>query len=126
MPRPETLERLVARVESNAHAEAVEEFYTENATMRENRKPPRGPRSALVENERKVMSRAQSVESICVRPVFVSGDHVVIRWIFRFVWKDGSTSELEELSYQRWEGERVAEEEFFYDPVQLIKKPPPA
>jgi hypothetical protein len=25
---------------------------------------------------------------------------------------------MEELAYQRWEGERIAEEQFFYDPVQ--------
>jgi len=124
MPSAETIERFIARVESNAHAEAVEEFYTESATMRENQKPPRGPRSALVENEKRVMARAKSVETICVRPAFVCGDYVVVRWIFRFAWKDGSTSELEELSYQRWEDERVAEEQFFYDPAQLVHKPP--
>ena len=26
---------------------------------------------------------------------------------------------MEELAYQRWEGERIAEEKFFYDPRQL-------
>lgn len=123
MPTAQTLERFIARVESNAHAEAIEEFYTESATMRENHKPPRGPRSALVENERRVLARAKSVQSQCVRPVFVSGDRVVIRWIFRFVYPDDSTTELEELAYQRWEGERVAEEQFFYDPVQFTRKP---
>ena len=123
MPTAQTLERFIARVESNAHAEAIEEFYTEWATMRENHKPPRGPRSALVENERRVLARAKSVQSQCVRPVFVSGDRVVIRWIFRFVYEDDSTTELEELAYQRWEGERVAEEQFFYDPVQFTRKP---
>jgi hypothetical protein len=29
---------------------------------------------------------------------------------------------MEELAYQRWEGERIAEERFFYDPAQLIPK----
>ncbi len=29
-------------------------------------------------------------------------------------------TQMEELAYQRWEGERVAEETFFYDPVQLV------
>jgi len=119
MPSEQTLERFIARVEANAHVEAIEEFYTESATMRENRKPARGPRSALAENERRVMAKARSVESRCVRPVFVAGDRVVIRWIFRFTWQDGSRTEMEELAYQRWEGERVAEEEFFYDPAQL-------
>src|SRR5436190_20025531 len=123
MPSAETIERFIAGIESNDHVKAVEEFYTEDATMRENRKPPRGPRSALVENERRVIARAKSVESICVRPAFVNGDYAVMRWIFRFAWLDGTTSELEEISYQRWEGERVAQEEFFYDPAQFVRKP---
>ena len=36
MPTTETLESFIARVEQNAHAEAVEEFYTEDASMQEN------------------------------------------------------------------------------------------
>ena len=36
MPSMETLERFVARVEQNAHAEACEEFYTETSSMQEN------------------------------------------------------------------------------------------
>jgi hypothetical protein len=69
MPSPETLERFIARVEQNAHAEAIEEFYTEDASMRENFAPPRVGRDKLVAHERQVMSRAESVQSTCVRPV---------------------------------------------------------
>jgi hypothetical protein len=29
---------------------------------------------------------------------------------------------MEELAYQRWEGERIAEEKFFYDPAQLVPR----
>jgi len=36
MPNVGTLEAFIARVEQNAHAEAVEEFYTENSSMQEN------------------------------------------------------------------------------------------
>ena len=56
--------------------------------------------------------------STCVRPVFASGDRVVVRWIFEFEWLDGTRTRMEELAYQRWEGERIAEERFFYDPAQ--------
>jgi hypothetical protein len=122
MPSHETLERFIARVEQNAHAEAIEEFYTENSSMRENLAEPRIGRELHVANERKVLARAKSVLSQCIRPVFVSGDRVVIRWIFRFEWLDGSVTQMEELAYQRWEGERVAEEQFFYDPAQRIPK----
>jgi hypothetical protein len=124
MPSPETLERFIARVESNAHVEAIHEFYTEGASMRENMKPPRGGRAALMERERKTMEQAKSVQSQCVRPVFVAGDRVVIRWIFDFEWPDGSRTHLEELACQRWEGERIVEEQFFYDPAQLERKQP--
>src|SRR5262249_31738003 len=119
MPSLETLERFIARVESNAHAEAIEEFYAPAASMRENMKEPRVGRDNLVANERNVLSKAASVKSTCVRPVFVNGPLVVVRWIFEFEWRDGRRTRMEELAYQRWEGERIAEEQFFYDPAQL-------
>jgi len=123
MPAPETLERFIALVEQNAHVEAVEQFYTADASMQENQAPPRVGREAHAANERRVLARARSLTSQCVRPVFVNGDFVVIRWIFRFEWQDGTVTRMEELAYQRWEGERVAEETFFYDPVQRTPRP---
>ena len=104
----------------------MEEFYTEGATMRENQAPPRVGRAAHVANERLVMARARSVESRCIRPVLVNGDHVVVRWVFRFEWQDGSVTRIEELAWQRWEGERIAEEQFFYDPAQRAPVKPGA
>jgi len=120
MPAPEALERFIARVESNHHAEAIEEFYTPDASMQENDAAPRIGRDALVANERKVLARMKAVKSTCVRPVFVNGDRVVVRWIFEFETLDGRSIRMEELAYQRWEGDRIAEEKFFYDPKQLI------
>jgi ketosteroid isomerase-like protein len=123
MPTAETLERFIARVESGAHAEACAEFYTPMASMQENQQPARVGRDAHVANERRVLARAKSVVSKCVRPVFVQGDHVVIRWIFRFDWLDGSFTHMEEVAVQRWDGEQIAEERFFYDPAQLKPRP---
>jgi SnoaL-like domain len=123
MPTTDTLNRFIAQVESNAHDAAIEAFYTENASMQENNAPPRVGRDLLVANERKVLARAKSVRSQCIRPVFVEGDRVVIRWVFEFEWLDGGHTRIEELAYQRWEGERIAEEKFFYDPAQVTPKP---
>lgn len=124
MPTTDTLERFIARVESNAHVEAIQEFYAENASMQENMAPPRVGRDALAARESATLARAASMRSTCVRPAFVNGNHVVIRWIFEFTWKDGSTSRMEELAYQRWDGERIAQEQFFYDPAQFVPKQP--
>ena len=57
-----------------------------------------------------------------VRPVLMQGDHVAIRWIFRFDWKDGTVTQMEEVARQRWQGERIAQEVFFYDPAQRVPK----
>ena len=126
MPTPETIERFIARVEQNAHVEAVEEFYTADSSMQENQSAPRIGRDAHAANERRVLSGAKALTSRCVRPVFVNGDRVVIRWIFRFEWLDGTATQMEELAYQRWVGERIAEETFFYDPAQRVPKKPEA
>jgi hypothetical protein len=123
MPTADTLERFIALVERNAHVDAVENFYTADASMQENQSTPRVGRDAHAANERRVLARAKSLTSMCVRPVFVNGDHVVIRWIFQFQWLDGTATRIEELAYQRWDGERIAEETFFYDPAQLVPKP---
>jgi ketosteroid isomerase-like protein len=124
MPSAQTLERFIARVESNAHVEAIEEFYTEDATMRENMGAPRVGRATLMAQERATLSRVRSVHSRCVRPVLVNGDTVVVRWIFRFEGHDGRVREIEELAWQRWQGERIAEEQFFYDPAQFVWRDP--
>ena len=118
MPSPATLERFIARVEQNKHVEAIAEFYTDEASMQENLGEPRVGRALLMEGEARVMARARAVKSECVRPVLVNGDHVVIRWIFNFEWLDGSHGRIEELAWQRWQGEQIAQETFFYDPAQ--------
>lgn len=124
MPSNDTLERFIARVEENSHADAIEEFYAENSTMRESHEALRIGRDVHIANERRVLARAKTVQSQCVRPVFVNGDYVVIRWVFDFEWLDGTLTHMEELAYQRWEGERMAEEQFFYDPAQRIPRKP--
>ena len=119
MPTQNTLDRFIARVVSGAHAEAIEGFYTVNATMQENQSPPRAGRDVLVVHEKAALARAASVVSTCIAPVFVNGDHVVIRWVFEFTLLDGRKSRMEELAWQLWESEKIAQETFFYDPVQF-------
>ena len=32
---------------------------------------------------------------------------------------DGGVMRIEELAHQRWDGEKIAEERFYYDPAQM-------
>jgi hypothetical protein len=122
LPSNDILESFIARVESNEHDKAVAEFYTEDASMRENQAEPRRGRDNHVAREQSLLAKAKTVRSECIRPVFVNGDRVVLRWKFRFEWLAGGVTEMEELAYQRWDGDRIAEEQFFYDPAQREPK----
>ncbi|HKA14492.1 MAG TPA: nuclear transport factor 2 family protein [Myxococcota bacterium] len=119
MPTGDRIEALIARVENGEFVAAIEEFYTDDATMQENLAALRAGLPALVANEKRVLAAFEKTRARCVRPVFVQGDQAVIHWLFEFTAADGKAVRLEELAHQRWRGDRIAEERFFYDPVQL-------
>lgn len=118
VPSRERIAAFVATVESGAHVEAIEQFYTDDASMQENNAPPRVGREALVEGERRVLART-AMETEPAGLVVVDGDEVVIRWVFHMTGSDGKRRRLEELSHQTWRGELIWRERFFYDPAQL-------
>jgi ketosteroid isomerase-like protein len=122
MPSQQALDAFVAMVLSNQHDDAIAAFYTPDSTMQENLDPPRKGRDGNVARERAVMDRAQKIHSAIEGPVFVSGDRVVIRWIFRFDFADGTSITIDELAYQRWDGDQIAEERFYYDPAQRTRR----
>lgn len=96
--------------------------------MQENQSEPRVGRDLLVANEKNMLLKVSSLISKCIRPYFINGDYVVIQWFFRFEWKNGSISEIEEIAYQKWDGELIREESFFMIPssflvCKIIKEP---
>jgi hypothetical protein len=119
MPSQKRIEGLIERVESGEFLAAIEEYYAADATMQENQQAPRVGREALLANERRVLAAFEKVQARCVRPIFAQGDHVVIHWLFEFATAEGKAIRLEELARQRWRRDRIAEERFYYDPVQL-------
>jgi hypothetical protein len=119
MPTLKTVESFVQLVEVGKTVEAMVRFYAEHASMQENAAPPRVGKSALIQHEEDALASISSMKANCIRPIFVAGDFVVIRWVFDIQDKQGKTVRFEELAHQRWEGDLMAEERFFYDPAQL-------
>jgi hypothetical protein len=118
MPDRRIVDAFVAEVEAGRYVEAIEAYYAEAASMQENNDPPRVGRDLLMAAEKQVMASA-SITGKSVGPVFVDGDHVVIRWQFAFTPRGGETRTLDEIAWQRWDGDKVVEERFFYDPKQM-------
>jgi hypothetical protein len=122
MPSQQALDAFVAMVLANKHDEAIATFYTPDSTMQENLDPPRKGRDGNVAREKAVMARATTIHSALEGPIFVAGDRVVLRWIFRFDFADGTSITMDEIAYQRWDGDLIAEERFYYDPAQRVRK----
>lgn len=107
------------QVERGDTVEAMVRFYSEHASMQENTAPPRIGKAALIEHEVAALASIASMKAVCVRPIFVKGDFVVIRWVFEIEDKKGRAVRFEELAHQRWEDDFIVHEQFFYDPAQL-------
>jgi ketosteroid isomerase-like protein len=119
MPSEDTVQAFTALVESGDYVGAIERYYHADASMQENDAPPKMGRDTLVESERQVMATFASITAKRLAEPLVRGDHVAIRWQFTFALPDGATLSLEEVAFQHWRGERIAEEKFFYDPKQM-------
>jgi ketosteroid isomerase-like protein len=117
MPTRERVEAFVARVVSNDHVGAIEEFYWPEASMQENGQPPREGRDGLVAREADFLMRMK-MHTHPPRTVLVDGDQVAIFWVFDITAPDGVTRRREEVALQTWRGDRIATERFFYDPAE--------
>ncbi len=122
MPSKKRVEEFVKAVETMPHDTVIERYYTENASMQENQSTPRIGKARLIANEQQVLENAKSVTSKCIRPFFIQDDQVIIKWKFRFEWKNDRYSEIEEVACQTWDNEKIAQEQFFYDPQQFIPR----
>lgn len=124
MPSRDRVQAFIALVEAAHYVEALEQYYHPHATMRDNQGEPRIGLERLIADERATMARFAEMKTDPVTDLLIDGDKVMIRWRFTFTPAEGPSMVMEELSLQRWEGDRIAEERFFFDPRQL--RPPPS
>ncbi|MEQ8266912.1 MAG: nuclear transport factor 2 family protein [Parvibaculum sp.] len=120
MPERARVLDFIAHVKAGQFVEAIERFYTEDATMQENAGPPRGGRDALMEGERKVLEKS----TIVAREAdwfLVDGDRSVVNWVFEITGPDGKTRVMNEMACQDWQGDRIARERFYYDPASVTE-----
>lgn len=123
MPDRARLQAFLDMVLAGQHDQAIVDFYHPDASMQENQAEPRVGRERLVAEERATMARYSRIGTELLEEPLVDGDHVVLNWRFTFTPAQGPALAMEELALQRWEGERIAEERFFYDPRQMRAPP---
>lgn len=119
MPSPQAVERFVQLVEAGRGLDAIDLFYAEDVALRENQAPARVGKAALLASETAAQAAISELRARCVRPILAADHVVVIRWTFDYLDSQGRPVHFEELAYQRWVGDRIQEEQFFYDPGQF-------
>jgi hypothetical protein len=119
MPAAQAVERFVQLVQAGRGLDAIDLFYAEDVAVRENQAPARVGRAALLASETAAQAAISDLRARCMRPILVADDIVVIRWIFDYRDSQGRAVRFEELAYQRWVGDRIQQEQFFYDPGQF-------
>ncbi len=126
MPSKATVDAFVALVESGDYVGAIEQFYAADASTRENNGAPRVGRDNLMAIERQVMAAHKQIEARKLAPVLIDADTVAIVWRFEFTTLHDTMRTLEEVAWQKWRGEQLLEEQFFYDPQQMLAERPVA
>ena len=126
MPSKATVDAFVALVEAGDYVGAIEQFYAADASTRENNGAPRVGRDNLMAIERHVMAAHQKIEASKLAPVLIDADTVAIVWRFDFTTLQDTIRTLEEVAWQKWRGEQLLEEQFFYDPQQMLAERPVA
>ena len=126
MPSRATVDAFVALVESGDYVGAIEQFYATEASTRENNGAPRVGRDNLMAIERHVMAAHKQIEARRLAPVLIDADTVAIVWRFEFTTLQGTMRTMEEVTWQKWRGEQLLEEQFFYDPQQMLAERPVA
>ena len=121
MPSHQRVHEFIDTVVGGEHVRAIEDFYHPDASMQENGLPPRVGRDVLVEHEKKALARVARMHTHPVTTFLVDGDNVVVNWTFDAIGHDGSVRRLEEIALQRWRGDRIATERFFYDTATAFK-----
>jgi hypothetical protein len=126
MPSRATVDAFVALVESGDYVGAIEQFYAADASTRENNGAPRVGRDHLMAIERHVMAAHKQIEARRLAPVLIDADTVAIVWRFEFTTQQDTMRTMEEVAWQKWRGEQLLEEQFFYDPQQMLAERPMA
>jgi uncharacterized glyoxalase superfamily protein PhnB len=88
--------------------------------MQENLGVLRRGREVMMAHERKAMASVKEIRTLPGTTFTSDGDRVVIHWRFDIEGKDGRIRHLDELAHQRWVGDKVAEERFYYDPKTRV------
>ena len=119
MPTKTRVQELVSHVEQGRILEAIEQFYADDVVMQEANGAATVGKAANLERERAFFDSITDARTEALS-VTVDGDHAAINWLFEFTGADGKRYRMNQVALQRWQGDRIVHERFFYDSASLL------
>lgn len=116
---------LIAYTLENRLIEALNEFYHLDVVMQENCQPPRVGLAVSLERQRAAQAMTAKIHEVKAAIVLHDGDNAAIEWHAEWSMLGGSRFRIEEIALQRWRGDRIIHERFFYDPAGFDNPPFP-
>ncbi len=115
----EQLTQFIQLVESGQSVAAIERFYADDAVVFENHELARAGREKCAAYEREAV--AKQAEPPRTRAASLACDDTTgrafVEWLIRWKTAEGTWMRLEEVAAQRWSGDRIVEERFYYEGV---------
>ena len=115
----EQLTQFIQLVESGQSVAAIERFYADDAVVFENHELARAGRVKCAAYEQEAV--AKQAEPPRTRAISLACDDTTgrafVEWLIRWKTAEGTWMRLEEVAAQRWSGDRIVEERFYYEGV---------
>jgi hypothetical protein len=97
--------------------EAMNEFYAENVSMQENTDDPIVGRAKNIEREREFLANVKEFKGYTVVSLSVGPETSAVESVLEFIDVDDKPVRLEQVAIQKWQGDRIVSERFYYDPA---------
>jgi hypothetical protein len=118
-PSQALVRSLIRRVEQQDYVGALAHFYHDDASIQENRDPPRVGRDALIAHEMDLLVRYGQIHVRKVERFAINGDIVFINWQFEFDVAGVGKRQVDTVAMQTWDGDRIRRECLYFDPRQI-------
>ena len=116
MPEAERVQDFVTLIESGRTIERCGNSTQTTPAKQENSQEPRRGLATLIAHEERMLAAFEELR-FSVKTVLIDGDQVALRYVFSGM-QGGRSICQDEIALQRWNGERIVEERFFYSPAR--------
>lgn len=120
MPSIETVNKLIEAIGQGRIIEAFDEFYGEEVVMQENSEPETVGKSENRIREEQFVASVKEIYGGSFGPIIIDGDNVAYQSFMDFRTVDGLRIAKTQVAIQKWEGDKIVHERFFYDTSKMI------